>query len=147
LKLSDFDPLLAHNEDTYISLEYMPVDMEDLFKRRIKSFPQTKKGADIDELTSLIGQLDLVVTACTTVVYIAGALGVPCYVLVPSEPGYRYHLEGDFPWYNSVHLIRQEKGEPWVNVMERAVEMTRPKPNNSELFLELESDMANAANA
>lgn len=119
LSASDFEPLF-NDEDTFISLEYKKVPKDVLDKYSIKAFDQTLKGGNIDDLAAIISQLDLVVTACTTVVYVAGALGVPCVVLVPSKPGYRYHIEGDFPWYDSVELVRQKHGESWLNVMKRA---------------------------
>ena len=114
----DFEPIF-NGRDTFISLEYKDHPQELLDKYGLKSYPRaTSKGGDIDDLAGLISQLDLVVTACTTVVYVAGALGVPCIVLVPSEPGYRYHINGGFPWYNSVTLVRQ-KGT-WRETVERA---------------------------
>ena len=106
---------LLNDEDTFISLEYKPVT-EDLGE--IKTYPRaTAKGGDIDDLAALISELDAVITACTTVVYIAGALGIPCYVLVPDQPGYRYGIEGDFPWYGSVTLIRQDGS--WRETLKR----------------------------
>jgi len=108
LKPEDLEPIF-NDKDTFISLEYKAVPTDVLDRYNIKSYPRaTAKGGDIDDLAALISQLDMVVTSCTTVVYIAGALGIPCYVLVPREPGYRYHLKGDFPWYESVKLFRQK---------------------------------------
>lgn len=99
---------IFNDNDTFISLEYNPVPDEVIEKYSLKSYPRaTAKGGDIDDLAALVANLDLVVTACTTVVYVAGALGIPCIVLVPREPGYRYHLAGSFPWYESVRLVRQ----------------------------------------
>lgn len=117
MELSDLEPIL-NDSDTFISLEYKPADYSGF--EHIKQYPRaTAKGGDIDDLAALISQLDLVVTACTTVVYVAGALGIPCYVLVPSEPSYRYGMRGDFPWYKSVYLHRQRKGEKWINCVKR----------------------------
>lgn len=117
LELEDFEPLF-NDHDTFISLEYKSHPKELLEDYSIKSYPRvTAKGGSIDDLAALVSQLDYVVTACTTVVYVAGALGIPCYVLIPDKPGYRYHLEGDFPWYNSVIAVRQ-KGT-WRETIER----------------------------
>jgi hypothetical protein len=126
LEIADLEPLLCE-KNTYISLEYKHVDQEVLDKYNLKSYPRaTAKGGDIDDLAALIANLDYVVTACTTVVYIAGALGIPCFVLVPSSPGYRYHLEGDdFPWYESAKLIRQGKHEGWRHTVSRAIPIIR----------------------
>lgn len=120
LELDDLTPIID-SENTFISLEYKDVSIEDLKKHDIKSYPRaTKGGGDIDDLASLIGQLDYVVTCCTTVVYVAGALGIPCYVLVPSKPGYRYHLKGELPWYDSTRIIRQRNNEGWRDTVTRA---------------------------
>lgn len=109
LELQDLGPIF-NTEDTFISLEYKSVPDSELAQFNIKSYPRaTAKGGDIDDLAALVSCLDLVVTACTTVVYVAGALGVPCIVLTPDKPGYRYHTKGeDFPWYQSVRLVRQK---------------------------------------
>lgn len=115
LNLDDLLPLF-NDQDTFISLEYKPVEQRDLDRYNIKSYPETSAGGDIDALAALVSQLDYVVSSCTTIIYIAGALGIPCYVLTPACPGYRYHSEGDFPWFNSVHLVRQ-KGT-WLKTVE-----------------------------
>lgn len=123
INLDDLTPIFSE-KDTFISLEYKPVSVEQAEKYNLKLYPRaTAKGGDIDDLAALINELDLVITACTTVVYVAGALGIPCYVLVPSEPGYRYHLSGNFPWYGSVHLFRQSRNESWRSVAIRLSEV------------------------
>lgn len=107
LDVEDLDPLLVEG-NTYISLEYRGTPQKAVL-RGIKDYPRaTAKGGDIDDLAALIASLDVVICPCTTVVYIAGALGIPCHVMVPKIPGYRYHLDGQFPWYSSVTLHRQK---------------------------------------
>jgi len=126
LDLDDLAPIF-NNQDTFISLEYKPVDQKDLDKYGLKSYPETAAGRDFDELAALISQLDYVVSACTTVIYLAGALGVECHVLAPSTPGYRYHLEGNFPWYKSVKLHRQQGS--WVQTvaqLDKHIHRVRP---------------------
>lgn len=117
LEIEDLEPIFS-DENTYISLEYKPVDQEVIDKYNLKSYPRaTAKGGDIDDIAAIVNNLDLVITACTTTVYIAGGLGIPCLVMVPSQPGYRYHNKGNFPWYNSVKLIRQRRNDSWSNVV------------------------------
>ena len=119
LALEDLSPLF-NDQDTFISLEYKAVDQDQLDKYGIKSFPRaTAGGGDIDDLAALVSELDYVICPCTTVVYVAGATGVPCYVLTPNAPGYRYHLEGNFPWFSSVHLRRQRG--TWLKTVESFV--------------------------
>lgn len=120
LELDDMEPILR-DENTYISLEYKEVHPLALEKYNIKSYPRaTAKGGDIDDLAALVNELDMIVTSCTTVVYIAGALGIPCHVLVPDTPGYRYHTEGRFPWYTSVTLHRKNRGQSWKSLVKQS---------------------------
>ena len=129
LALDDLESLF-NDQDTFISLEYKKVSPEDLERYDIKNYPRaTQKGGSIDDLAALVSQLDLVVTACTTVVYVAGALGVPCYVLVPDKPSYRYHKQGDFPWFKSVELIRQ-KGT-WRETVTKNIHRLRSERDSS----------------
>lgn len=122
LELSDLEPLL-NDTDTFISLEYKPVEPSELARYGIKSYPRaTAKGGDIDDLAALIGALDCVVTCCTAVIHIAGALGVPCYILTPTAPPYSMLKSGDLPWYSNTKTIRQKAGEPWRKVVERCTE-------------------------
>lgn len=106
-------------DNTYINLDY--VDPENT-KYGMQCFPwATAKKQDIDYLAALVSSLDCVVTSCTTVVYIAGALGIPCLVLTPSKPGYRYHVSGSkFDWYSSVKLVRQQTNQAWKETINAA---------------------------
>lgn len=73
---------------------------------------------DIDELAALIKACDLVVSVCNTTIHLAGALGVPCWVMTPSKPAWRYGMKGDsVPWYESVKLYRQT--DSWDDVFQQ----------------------------
>jgi len=76
--------------------------------------------ADLDQTAALIEALDLVITVCSTVVHLAGALGRPAWVLTPRAPAWRYLLAGtEMPWYPSVVLYRQSAHGEWQEVVER----------------------------
>lgn len=73
-----------------------------------------------DSTAALVAALDGVISVCTAVVHLAGALGRPAWVLVPAVPEWCYLGEGTrMPWYPSVHLVRRSHGEPWETVVER----------------------------
>jgi hypothetical protein len=75
--------------------------------------------APLDETAALIATLDLVVTTDTAVAHLAGALGVPCFVLLHHAPDWRWLLgRADCPWYPSLRLFRQEKPGDWAPVVE-----------------------------
>ncbi len=75
---------------------------------------------DCDETAALVCALDQVVSVCTSVAHLAGALGRPVRVLVPAVPEWRYGREGDgMPWYPSARLYRQPRVGEWGGVVER----------------------------
>jgi tetratricopeptide (TPR) repeat protein len=79
-------------------------------------------GADelADETAALLKGLDLVITADTALAHLAGALGVPVWVVLQSVPDWRW-LTGrdDSPWYPTMRLFRQRLAGDWPEVFER----------------------------
>lgn len=100
----------------WYSLQYGDVSKE-IEKLGIKD-PGWK--GDMDEFASLVKSCDLVITVCNTTVHFAGALNVPCWVLVPNKPAWRYGITGDrMLFYPSTRLYRQGKDEDWSEVLKR----------------------------
>lgn len=80
--------------------------------------------ADLDETAALMKALDGVLSVCSTVVHLAGALGVPTLVLTPARAEWRYLQQGTrLPWYPSARLLRQRKAGDWGPVIEEARDM------------------------
>jgi hypothetical protein len=76
---------------------------------------------DYERTAALVCALDLVVSVCTAVIHLAGALGRPVWVMTPFSPEWRYGAEGStMPWYPSVRLERQPAAGDWHSVV-RAV--------------------------
>ncbi|KQT12361.1 tetratricopeptide repeat protein [Ramlibacter sp. Leaf400] len=72
------------------------------------------------DTASLMEALDVVVAVDTSVVHLAGALGLPTKVLLPRRPDWRWQLEReDTPWYPSARLFRQAKPGDWPEVLAR----------------------------
>jgi ADP-heptose:LPS heptosyltransferase len=64
--------------------------------------------SDPDETAALMTALDIVVTVCSSVVHLGGALGARVVALVPASPEWRYLRAGErMPWYPAVELVRQ----------------------------------------
>ena len=73
---------------------------------------------DLDSLASLISACDLVVTASNINAHMAGALGIPCTVLLPYNCDWRWGREGEQSyWYNSLHLRRQNLPGNWDHAL------------------------------
>lgn len=71
-----------------------------------------------DETAALVCALDLVISVCTSVIHLGGALGRPVWVMAPYTPEWRYGFRGDtMPWYPSVRLFRQPVYGDWAPVV------------------------------
>lgn len=86
----------------------------------IKQAPEAR-AEDYYECARLVASCDLVISVCTSVIHLAGALGVPTWVLVPKHPAWRYQASGVMPWYRSVRLYRQPEDDTgaWLPVVQR----------------------------
>ncbi|MDE1956281.1 MAG: hypothetical protein KGJ03_11210, partial [Betaproteobacteria bacterium] len=77
---------------------------------------------------AILAQLDLLICVDTSAAHVAGALGRPCWVLLPAVGcDWRWMLEReDSPWYpGAMRLFRQARGEPWEAVVGRVAQALR----------------------
>lgn len=76
---------------------------------------------DFADTAGLLAHLDLVITVDTAAAHLAGALGRPCWVLLPSHADWRWLKEMEVsPWYpKGLRLFRQGQDEHWDQVMLR----------------------------
>jgi tetratricopeptide (TPR) repeat protein len=75
---------------------------------------------DYDRTAALVSALDLVVSVCTAVIHLGGALGKPVWVMAPCVPEWRYGASGEqMPWFPSVRIVRQTEARNWTPVIER----------------------------
>jgi tetratricopeptide (TPR) repeat protein len=76
--------------------------------------------ADFADSAAVVAGLDLVITVDTATAHLAGALGVPCWTLLPFVPDWRWGLSGETtPWYDSMRLYRQPALGDWDSVIAR----------------------------
>ncbi|MEO7402488.1 MAG: tetratricopeptide repeat protein, partial [Burkholderiales bacterium] len=122
IPLRQWAPILTLPNTQFVSLQYGDVGAE------IRD-AQAALGVAIQEITEIIpsyeetaavvAALDEVVTVCTSLVHLAGAMAKRTTVMVPAVPEWRYGLVGDeMPWYPTVALVRQPKQAPWSVVVE-----------------------------
>lgn len=76
--------------------------------------------ATFRETAAAVAAMDLVITVDTVIVHLAGALGVPAFLLLPAMPDWRWGQTGDTtPWYPTVRLYRQVEPGAWEPVIQR----------------------------
>ncbi|MCC2630427.1 MAG: hypothetical protein K0S38_236 [Candidatus Paceibacter sp.] len=85
----------------------------------LKNLPSTiidlgPKLATWEDTAAAIANLDLVITSCTSVAHLAGAMGKKTWVITPIMPYYLWAMPGTkSPWYKSVTLFRQKDERDW----------------------------------
>lgn len=75
---------------------------------------------DFCDAAAIMQNLDLVIACDSGPVHLAGALGVPVWVALPSASDWRWleHRE-DSPWYPTMRLFRQTRRGDWTGVFTR----------------------------
>lgn len=67
-----------------------------------------------EHTVAAMSELDLVITSCTSIAHVAGALNIPTWVIVPVMPYYPWARQArKTGWYPSVTLCRQENYGSW----------------------------------
>jgi tetratricopeptide (TPR) repeat protein len=87
----------------------------------------TDRLTDYAQTAALIACLDLVIAVDTSVAHLAGALGKPCWLMLPYAPEWRWMLgRADSPWYASLRLFRQPAAGDWAAVVGEIVTAFSP---------------------
>jgi tetratricopeptide (TPR) repeat protein len=73
---------------------------------------------DFAETAGLVANLDLVITVDTAAAHLAGAMGKPVWLMLPTTPDWRWQLNReDSPWYPSLRIFRQRRPKDWAGVI------------------------------
>ena len=73
-----------------------------------------------DETANIIAGCDLIITSCTSIAHLAGAIGKPTWIVTPIMPYYTWVVPGNTSrWYDSVRLFRQEKYGEWEDPFQK----------------------------
>ena len=113
-------PLLAIPGLAFISLQIGPRAGE------YGIFDAAPLIRDYADTAALIASLGAVITVDTSVAHLAGALGVPCHVLLSKACDWRWRLgRSGTPWYDSLTLHRQERLDDWSVPLASAIAWLR----------------------
>ena len=124
IPLAEFSALLDIAGVEFVSLQHDDDGSEAAELARLSGASVRSFGAalaDLDDTAALIGALDCVLTVCSTVVHLTGALGVPAIVMTPQRAEWRYLREGaSLPWYPGARLVRQRQSGEWAGAIDEA---------------------------
>jgi len=114
--LATFAPLAEIRDATFISLQKGPAAGQQAPGLQVVDF--SRELGDFADTAALIENLDLIVTVDTAVAHLAGALGKAVWVILPSNPDWRWmYGRGDSPWYPTMRLFRRRGPGDWAAVM------------------------------
>ncbi len=128
-------PLLQLDEIEWVSLQCGPraADLATL-PRGVRVRDLSASLHDFADTAAAVAELDVVISTCTAVAHLAGALGRECWILLP-KIGLDWRWAGDAlldaerstRWYGSVWGVRQDEAREWSAPVERIRERIRER--------------------
>lgn len=76
---------------------------------------------DFTDTAAALENMNLIICNDTSVAHLAGAMGKPCWIMLPYVQNWRWHTDISYsPWYKSVKLFKQNEPGNWDEVFDRA---------------------------
>lgn len=122
LRLEMLMPLDAVPRLALVSLQQGPARAEIGTGAGPRFAAATPEGSDIVDTAALMATLDGILTVDTMVAHLAGALGLPVWVMLPFAADWRWQVgRRDSSWYPTMRLFRQPAPGDWRPVVREVV--------------------------
>lgn len=119
MHLRQLETLLAMEEVCWFSLQ-TGEDREQLRSVHNEIFDLVPEIHHFGDTAAILASVDLVITIDTATAHLAGALGVPVWVMLKSSPDWRWLLDrDDSPWYASARIFRQKSAGDWNSAIKK----------------------------
>ena len=127
IDLSSMNKILSIKNLTFINLQYGDVEKELIefekkYNNKIFSIEGVDLFNDFEKISALLESLDLFITISNSTAHLAGALGVPTWLIKPKKNA-KFHYwnqpNNSTPWYPSVELFSQDNKEELVRIIEQ----------------------------
>lgn len=118
MSLETLIPLLS-NEYQFVNLQHDATEEELAILKKHNVLVVSDQLKNFHDTAALVCNLDLVISVDTAVAHLAGALGVPVWVMLNAYgTDWRWLLNrSDNPWYPTARLFRQPKFKDWETVV------------------------------
>lgn len=118
IDLSLLRPLLDCTNVKWISLQY---GEHDNIPAEICVDAEVDQMSNMDLFAAQVAAMDLVITIDNSTAHLAGALGIPVWLLLPYARDWRWlNDRTDSPWYPTMRILRQPSLADWNSVIETA---------------------------
>jgi hypothetical protein len=129
MKLTDFLPIfnienveMYSLQEGYGAEQIQQLSAHDRKKLHVFDAEFDKGNGSFVDTAAVMKNLDLVLTIDTSVAHLAGALGVPTWVMLQYASEWRFFLvRSDSPWYPSMRLFRQPSLGDWHSVVQEVM--------------------------
>ena len=127
MPLAALTPLLALSDQ--FDFVVLQKDLTDLDLEVLSKHPLLKvlpEQTDFADAAALVAALDLVVSVDTALGHLAGVLGKPAAILLPTVADWRWVVnEARSPWYPNTRLFWQSQVGDWMGAVQALVEYLR----------------------
>jgi Tfp pilus assembly protein PilF len=134
--LADWKTLFEMTAVQFVNLQYgvRQEEWEEVARMGVKlhHWQDSDPLADLDDFAAQVAALDLVVTIDNATAHLAGALGVPVWVLQSHTPDWRWGISGKGHWYGNVQAFRQDRPRDWTRVFEEVRVMLATRVRNDD---------------
>lgn len=111
-----FDPALLFNAVAGHDVEFVSLQRDEGSQHKPDWVAESALNS-WEDTQKVVASCDLVISSCTSVAHLSGAMGIPTWVVTPILPYYIWATPGEIsPWYDSIRLFRQTKFEDWSEV-------------------------------
>lgn len=120
LTLQTMSPLLGVPGTEFVSLQMAADDALPCAAWEGRLTSPVDSRFDFFDTAAVMVDLDLVISVDTAIAHLAGTLGLPTWLIVKAGGEWRWGPTcADSPWYRSIQIFRQCRGESWDSVVER----------------------------
>ena len=115
-----FSPLLARDDVQWVSLQNGSAQLLEVaaLDQTFQPLSWIDECKDIAEMSTLVANLDLIISVDAEVAHLAGAMGRPVWLLNRFESEWRWlWRHQDTPWYPTMRIFNQTHFGDWVEVL------------------------------